>query len=129
MESLRIAHKHFKVNQKTVFKASDTLSRYERIEYLWNLLREHTWKIGRERVLEKRRIAEQIKEFEEQRVEAQVALQEGGGRRKSVRSEGTGGKNEGIDGRRQSMRTDGIVGGRRNSELLGNRRKSVQTSR
>ncbi len=68
ISALHVAHSLFKANRKTVVSAGDVLSRFERLEYLWATAIEFGWKIGREKVRERRkneRIECELREREE----------------------------------------------------------------
>lgn len=75
------------MNQKSIFRADRALSKFERLEYLWGLLRNHCHQVGRQRVLEKR------KEIELERIrslEAEKEIEAIELRRKSVRASVSG---------------------------------------
>jgi hypothetical protein len=77
------------VDQKSIFHADRALSKFERLEYLWSVLREYCHQVGRERVLEKR------KEIELERIrnlQAENEIQAIESRRKSVRASVPGGR-------------------------------------
>jgi hypothetical protein len=110
LEALRIAHKHFHVNQKSISHADRALAKFERLEYLWSLLREHCHNVGRERILSKRRELEmeRIRSLQEEQEVTQVTES----RRRSVRasvtatgtSTGIGAGTGTFDSRRKSVR-------------------------
>jgi hypothetical protein len=125
-ESLHTAHALYRADRQTVKQANHTLHQFERIEYLWETLRAHCWKVGKERLIERKRM-EKEREEERKRVEAlaverellQLATE---GRRRSVRGGGGGGTGEGL-GRRSSVRSGG---GGETAMGVDERRKSVR---